>query len=254
MSIYFANDMVTGLEPNEARSANYKGNASMFTAGQLDQLASIMHIKKCKAGAYLFWEGDEANSIYWVRKGLIKLRKSTNEGKDLLLSIAQPNDLIADIDAWDTTHRYSAEAINDVEVGVISRLQLELLMSRSGEFAYRFAMWMSHIQRQTESKLRDLLMGSKNVALASTLIRLSNSFGVMQPDGILIDIKLTNSELAELAGTTREGVNRLLGTMKAEGVIEQTSGGTIRICSLEKLTQIAGCPTCPACPVEICRI
>src|SRR5690606_33189341 len=154
------------------------------------------------AGSYLFWEGDEANSIYWIRSGRLKLRKSTSEGKDLLLSIVQANDLIADIDAWDTMHRYSAEAIEDVEVGVISKLQLELLMSKSGEFSYRFAMWMSLMQRQTESKLRDLLMGGKHGALASTLIRLCNSFGVMHSDHILIDIKLTNSDLAELAGTT----------------------------------------------------
>ncbi len=251
MSIYFANDTEKALETSKS---GYKGSASLFTAGQLDQLASIMHIKKVPAGAYLFWEGDDAVSIYWLRKGRMKLRKSTSEGKDLLLSILQPDDLIADIDAWDTTHRFSAEAIDEVEVGVISRLQLELLMSKCGEFSYRFAMWMSLMQRQTESKLRDLLMGGKNGALASTLIRLSNSFGIMEPTGILIDIKLTNNELAELVGTTREGINRMLSSMKKEGIIENTPDGFIRIQQLEALRRAAGCPECPICPKEICRI
>ena len=94
--------------------------------------------------------------------------------------------MIADIDAWDTSHRYTAETIDDVEVGVIPRLQLEMLMVKYGDFAYRFAMWMSLLQRKTETKLRDLLMGGKNGALASTLIRLCNSFGQKEEDNIKI--------------------------------------------------------------------
>ncbi|MFD2117701.1 Crp/Fnr family transcriptional regulator [Paenibacillus yanchengensis] len=251
MSIYFAN---TTERPVATTDNGYKGNASFFTEGQLDQLASITHIKKVSAGSYLFWEGDEATSVYWIKSGRLKLRKTTSDGKDLLLSIVQANDLIADIDAWDTMHRYSAEAIDDVEVGVISRLQLELLMSKSGEFSYRFAMWMSLMQRQTESKLRDLLMGGKHGALASTLIRLCNSFGIMKSDHILIDIKLTNSDLAELAGTTREGINRMLSSMKKEGILEQNNDGLLQIINQGELRKMAGCPECPVCPIEICRI
>lgn len=251
MSIFFANELSKPAEQNDGR---YNGNLSIFSEDQLDRLASIARIKKIPAGAFLFWEGDEAVSVYWIRKGRMKLRKSSCSGKDLLLSIVQENDLIADIDAWDKTHRYSAEAIDDVEVAVIPSMQLKMLMSNCGEFSYRFAMWMSLRQRQTESKLRDLLMGSKNGALASTLIRLGNSFGIAQEDGILLDIKLTNNELSELVGTTRESVNRMLSCMKKENIIEYTRDGLIKILDLAKLKTLAGCPTCPVCPREVCRI
>jgi CRP/FNR family transcriptional regulator len=252
MSIYFA----TETESTETRGEKLvqNGNGSLFTEGQLDQLASVMHVKKIASGSHLFWEGDDAVSVYWVRKGRIKLRKSTGDGKDLLISIMQAGDLLADIDAWDTSHRYSAEAMDEVEVGVVSRLQLELLMSKSGDFSYRFAMWMSLMQRKTESKLRDLLLGGKNGALASILVRLSNSFGVMKPDGILLDIKLTNSEMADLVGTTRESVNRMLSSMRTDGIVEAVPGGMLKILDLEALRVMAGCPDCPACPKEICRI
>lgn len=252
MSIYFAADVAK--KTAAAPRYDIEGNMSVFSAQQLDALASIMHVKKVPAGCTLFWEGDDAVSVYWLLKGRMKLRKSTSEGKDLLLSIVRPNDLIADIDAWNSAHRYSAEAMEDAEVGVISRLQLELMLCRNGEFAYRFAMWMALIQRQTESKLRDLLLGGKNAALASTLIRLCNSFGVVQKDGILIDLKLTNSELAELAGTTREGVNRMLAVMKKDGTVENCDNGLLRVRSLQRLRQAAGCPECPACPEQICKI
>lgn len=252
VSIYFATD--TKPETTKEHLWQNGGITNVFTAEQCDQLASVMHIKRIPAGSYLFWEGDESTAVYWVLEGRMKLRKSTSDGKDLLLSIVQSGDMIADIDAWDTFHRYSAEAMGDVLVGVISRLQLEMLLCRNGEFAYRFAMWMSQIQRQTESKLRDLLMGGKNGALASTLIRLCNSFGIQQEDGLLINIKLTNNELAELVGTTREGINRMLAKMKRDGIVECVGTGMLRILDLQELRHMAGCPDCPMCPNHICRI
>lgn len=252
MSIYFDVETAKGKRPS---GKHRPGSLStVFTEEQLDILASVMHTKKYSAGAYMFWEGDDANAVYWVLKGRIKLRKSTFDGKDLLLSILQPDDMIADIDAWDTTHRYSAEAIDQVEVGIIPRLQLEMLMCKHGDLAYRYAMWMGLIQRKTESKLRDLLMGGKNGALASTLIRLCNSFGEKQADQIHIDIKLTNNELAELVGTTREGVNRLLATMKKDGILCSEGAGYITVKNIDALKDMAGCPSCPTCPKEICRL
>lgn len=254
MSIYFESEKTKNYRP--INKTHRPGSLSTaFTEEQLDTLASVMHIKKYSAGSHLFWEGDDAIAVYWIIKGRVKIRKSTNEGKDLLLSILQPDDMIADIDAWDTSHRYTAETIDDVEVGVIPRLQLEMIMMKNSDFAFRFAMWMSLLQRKTETKLRDLLMGGKNGALASTLIRLCNSFGHKENDGaIRIEIKLTNNELAELVGTTREGVNRLLSAMKKDGIILSEANGCINVIDIESLKDMAGCPLCPTCPKEICRL
>jgi len=252
MSIYYDSNSAKIKRPDSNRRPGSLG--TVFTDEQLDLLASVMHIKKYSAGTHLFWEGDEAIAVYWILKGRIKLRKSTSDGKDLLLSILQPDDMIADIDTWDTSHRYTAETIDEVEVGIIPRLQLEMLMCKHGDFAYRYAMWMGLLQRKTESKLRDLLMGGKNGALASTLIRLCNSFGEREKEQIRINIKLTNNELAELVGTTREGVNRLLASMKKEGIVNNNDSGFIVVTNLQALKDMAGCPLCPTCPNEICRL
>jgi len=227
---------------------------SPFTERQFKELESIMHIRRYEAGAYLFWEGEPAEAVYYIRKGHVKLRRTTDDGRDLLLSILKPGDFLADFDAWDPNHRNSGQAMDDVEAGIIPLPDLELLLGKDGELAFRFAMWMSMLRRRSESKLCDLIMLGKPGALASTLIRLTNSFGVAQPDGILIRLKLTNTELAELVGTTRESINRMLNTLKNEGVIDMAPGGRLRVLQLDKLRQMAGCPECPACPKEICSI
>ena len=225
-----------------------------FTERQLMALESIMHIRRYEEGAYLFWEGDPAEAVYCIRKGHVKLRRTTDDGRDLLLSILKPGDFLVDFDLWDPNHRNSGQAMEEVEAGIIPLPDLELLLSKDGEFAYRFAMWMNLMRRRTESKLCDLIMLGKPGALASTLIRLTNSFGVAQPDGMLIRLKLTNTELAELVGTTRESINRMLNTMKNDGIIDMAPGGRLRVLQPEKLRQMAGCPDCPACPKEICSI
>ena len=63
--------------------------------------------------------------------------------------------------------------------------------------------------QKTQSKFRDLILHGKKGALYSTLIRMTNSYGVHQGDGILIDLSLTNQELANFCGMSREVVNRM---------------------------------------------
>lgn len=71
---------------------------------------------------------------------------------------------------------------------------------------------MGQMHRVTQSKFRDLMLFGNPGALCSTLIRLSNTSGEESGRHILISKKLTNSELGELIGATRESVNRLFLT------------------------------------------
>ncbi|MDF2717006.1 MAG: Crp/Fnr family transcriptional regulator, partial [Paenibacillus sp.] len=72
-------------------------------------------------------------------------------------------------------------------------------------------------------------------------------------DGIRIDMRMTNSDMAELIGTTRESVNRMLSAMKDEGTIS-VSDNRIVIRRIDDLRRVCSCPSFPACPKEICRL
>jgi len=113
--------------------------------------------------------------------------------------------------------------------------------------------WMGLKHRTTQSKFRDLLLFGKSGALASTLIRMCNSFGVMYADGIRLDLTINNTELADLIGSTRENVNRMLSALKDEGTISMVNG-QILVHHLDRLRKTCQCPSFPACPVEICRL
>jgi CRP-like cAMP-binding protein len=230
------------------------GLAGFFTGENLDNLKGIMYPKKVKAGSYLFWEGDQTRKLYYIRSGRVKLSKSTKEGKDLILSIMQEGDLVGEIDGYgEALHSCSAEVIEDADIGVIQQKDLEILLYQHGDFAIQFMKWMSLKNSTLQTKLRDLLLFGKNGALASILIRMSNTFGVMCADGIRLDLKLSNTEMADLIGSTRESVNRMLSALKDEGTISMSKGQII-IHKLENLRRVCNCPSYPVCPKEICRL
>ncbi len=222
---------------------------------QFERLESIMVPMRVQAGGFLFWEGDEAEQAYYVRTGRVKLRKSTEDGKEYILSILQAGDMICEFAAGQTGLQYAftAEVTENAEIGVINRHDLETAMRQDGELAFGFMGWMAYNHRVTQSKFRDLLLFGKPGALASTLIRLSNSFGVAEAYGIRIDMKLTHAELADFIGATRESVNRMLNEFKEKDILDFRYGKII-IRSLSALQQICRCNTCPTCPEEICRI
>jgi CRP/FNR family transcriptional regulator len=215
---------------------------------------SIMYPKHIAADSYLFWDGDKTEYLYYVLSGRVKLIKGTEEGKDMMMSIFQKGDLIMEMDGFEVSlHNFSAVVIEDAEIGVIQKKDLEILLQRNGDFALEFMSWMGLMHRITQSKFRDLLMYGKPGALTSTLIRMCNSFGIACEDGIRINIKLTNTELAEIIGATRESVNRMLSELKTEGTITVRNGQII-VHHLSHLREKCNCPTFPVCPIEICRM
>jgi CRP/FNR family transcriptional regulator len=232
-----------------------QGFAQYVTEEQLGAMEAMMQWKKAAKGSYLFWEGDEADKLYYVRSGQIKLMKSTEEGKDLIVSVLQKGDLIAEMGGFqDSKHGYSAQAMQNAEIGIFSKKDLSVLFARNDGLSLQFMYWLGLSQRVVQSKLRDLLLYGKPGALASTLIRMANSCGALEKDGSYrIDLKLTNSELGDMIGATRESVNRMLSDWKDAGTLDVVDG-KLRIVRIDDLRRQCNCPTGSPCPLEVCRL
>ncbi|MFP3488461.1 Crp/Fnr family transcriptional regulator, partial [Staphylococcus sp. SIMBA_130] len=137
------------------------------------------------------------------------------------------------------------------EVFVINKNQLEKALMTNSQLTFEFMKWTSNHMRKFQSKIRDLLLNGKKGALYSTLIRLSNSYGTKQVDGILINLTLTNQELAKFIAATRESVNRMLVELRKLNVISIDKSGKILIKDIDYLREQIGCENCP---VDICNI
>lgn len=220
----------------------------------MDKIEPIMQRKNIVAGTYLFWEGDEIGKLYLLLSGGVKLTKTTEDGKNLILSILKEGDLVGEFGSMNSAfYSYNAEVIEDALIGIIEQSDLEHTLAEHGDLAIDFVKWLSTTNIKMQTKFRDLLLYGKTGALASTLIRMSNTYGSECEDGIYIEMKVNNTELADMIGATRESVNRMLGALRDDGTISMRQGHIV-IHKIDELRAICGCPSFPRCPPEICRL
>lgn len=235
----------------EASPIQTKGLRPYFTEANVERLTGIMYPKKIKKGSRLFWEGDKADYLYYIKQGRVKLTKSSDNGSFFTLYLYREGDLISSGDCMaEAVHLLGAEAVEDCELGLIQRKDLEVLLWQHGDLAVEFMRWQSTMHMLTQTKFRDLLMFGKPGALSSLLIRLNNTYG--EPSGAYsrISVKLSNTEMAEMIGSTRESVNRMLSDLKKEAVIDMVNGHLL----IKDLAYLRGICHCDNCPQHICRV
>ncbi|PLR78859.1 Crp/Fnr family transcriptional regulator [Bacillus sp. V3-13] len=205
------------------------------------------HKIQTKKGTYLFQEGTEADLLYIVLSGKIQISKISADGRELSLRIVSQNDICGELTLFTDSPKYllSALVLEDGEVMAVRKEVLEREIFQNSALAFEFMKWMSDHFRKTQTKFRDLVLNGKKGALYSTLIRMTNSYGVKMRDGILIDLPLTNQELANFCGTSRESTNRILNELKREEVIS-TKRGKIVVHDVQFLKDEIGCENCPA--------
>ncbi|ANU14497.1 transcriptional regulator, Crp/Fnr family [Planococcus halocryophilus Or1] len=227
------------------------GNTDALTG--IEELESIRHqIKELKKESFLFREGDIAENVYIVQSGKIRIEKVTPNGRELTLKISGPGQLVGEVTIFSEAPKYmlAARAIEDTVYLQISLKDLEEALTLNGRLSIAFMKWMGIDQQKTQTKFRDLLLHGKKGALYSTLIRLSNSYGVKTEGGILIDVVLTNQELANFCGMTREVVNRMLRDLKKNGTVSMHEGKIY----LHDLNYLKTETNCENCPIYLCKI
>ncbi|EMR06046.1 cAMP regulatory protein [Bhargavaea cecembensis DSE10] len=204
-------------------------------------------------GEYLFREGEQAETLYYVETGKVRVGKVTPDGREITFRICGEGDFIGEVMPFCPPAAYTVEAkaTEETTVQAIPKDRLEELLYLEHELSIAYMKWMGILQQRTQSKFRDLILHGKKGALYSTLIRMSNSYGVpAEGGGILIDLELTNQELANFCGMAREVANRMLSELKRNGKIRMDNGRIV----LTDIGYLRDAMHCENCPVEICSI
>ncbi|MGG1396346.1 Crp/Fnr family transcriptional regulator [Bacillus salipaludis] len=219
----------------------------------LDELSKLFHhSSKMEKGSFLFQEGSAANELYMIQSGIVQLTKIIPDGRELTLRMCSRGELVGELDLFTPAPSYllSSRVVESGEVAVIMKDVLEEKLSTNLPLSLEFMKWMSKQYRKTQTKFRDLVLHGKKGALYSTLIRITNSYGVKTSNGVLIDLPLTNQDLANFCGTSREVVNRLLSELRKNGIISVNKGSII----VHDLNYLKTEIDCEDCPIDICKI
>jgi len=227
--------------------------SSMNTSIQLqDFIQMAKYRRKIEKGNYLFQEGQKAEELFIVISGKIQISKMVPDGRELTIRMCSTGELFGEIPLFCSSTKYMLDAkiVEDGEVAVIYKKDLEQKLSEDHSLSLQFMKWLNGQHRRNQTKFRDLILHGKKGALYSTLIRLSNSYGIVREEGIVIKQPLTNQEMANFCGTSREVANRLLSELRKNHIISIHKG----FITIHNLSYLKNEIDCEDCPIEICRI
>jgi CRP-like cAMP-binding protein len=201
----------------------YIKNAALFSwleDEELQTLAERSEMTSCQRNTRLFFAREPSDNIYLVKEGRIKLLRANSEGREVILDILGPGEIFGELALVGEVHRsHSAEAIEDTLVCVIKKKDFEGILQRHPEMALRVLKLIGLRRRELEMRLEDLVFQPLAGRLALALLWQAQRHGVTETDGS-IRIPLTQSDLANLIGASREAVSEQLKEMKLLGLIK----------------------------------
>lgn len=185
-------------------------------------LAQTVHYPARKV---IFREGEPGDHLLIVLSGRVKVSLTSPEGKEAILSLMGPGEALGEVALLDGEARSATvTAMEDCTCLVLWRRDFLPLLSKYPNLAMKLLEAMAKRLRSTSDLVGSLSFLHLPARLARILINLGQHYGRVTSDGIQINLKLSQEELGNLAGVSRESVNRQLRAWEEEGVIDLGHG------------------------------
>lgn len=210
----------------------------IFNHLENEQMAEIMQVTKSfsyKKGEFIYGAGDLANALYIVARGKIKIYRLSATGKEQLVRILNPGDFTGELALFkESTHQSYAQALEDSQVCVITRVDLQQFLMKYPSISLRilseFAQRLEVAEKRTTRFATEKVETRIAHFLAECVDREEPS-----PEFVL---PLTKKDLASYLGTTPETLSRKLKNLEEAGYIKQTGRRKIKILDLNGLLMV----------------
>lgn len=173
-------------------------------------------------GAVLFGEGESPRGVFILCSGRVKLATSSTGGKTLIMRIAKPGEILgASAAINDGPYEVSAETIEPSQLTFVKRNDFLRLLHGNSEIALNTVRQLSAKYHDAQREIRSLgLAQTTSEKLAALLLEWSAAHGAPTPRGIRLYVVYTHEQIAQMIGSTRETVTRVLAEFRHTGQIE----------------------------------
>ncbi|MEY4323809.1 MAG: hypothetical protein RL410_1590 [Actinomycetota bacterium] len=188
--------------------------APLFAALDVESAAALrasMVEVRARKGEVIFREHDLGDRLYVIMSGKVTLGQKAADGRETLIAVLGPGEMFGELSLFDPGERTAtAIALTDATVLGLSRDALRPLLVSRPEVAEKLLQALAQRLRRTEGALADLIFLDVPARVAKALIELSEKFGVMRGGELFVEHDMTQEELAQLVGASRETVNKAL--------------------------------------------
>ncbi|MSP50752.1 MAG: Crp/Fnr family transcriptional regulator [Alphaproteobacteria bacterium] len=212
-----------------------------LSRAELDRILGFARIESHRARETIFLKGSPGRGLLAVLEGRVQIRAPSLDGREVTLNIVDEGEVFGEIALLDGRDR-SADAIamTDCKLLIIDRREFVPFLKQNAEIALRLMEVLCDRLRRTTEQVEDLLFLNLSSRLAKKLLSLAAD-GDRQPKGVTLKHKLSQRELANLVGFTRESVNKQLAAWQKDHVISIV-GGKITLLDETLLQGIAHTP------------
>ncbi len=194
----------------------------------LKELDSYLVRTSFKKKEDIFSEGDQPEWFYIVSKGKVKITKLSHDGKEIILELISPPDIFGGVAVLrNFPYPANAVAMEDSEVIKISRKNLLRLVDRFPNLMYCIALQLGDRMKSSYDSLKNIALERVEARIAALLLKLAGKVGVQSKEGLLIDMRLTKQDVADMVGTTVETSIRTFSKFKKQGLVADRDGKII---------------------------
>lgn len=204
-----------------------------------EEVASLLTGVCFPRDTYIFFEGDAPDHLFVVWMGRVKLVRHSVDGRDVVLDVMGPGRLLGELAVFEgSPYSQTAQAMEDVALISIQRKDYLHLLERYPSLALAVINELGRRLRVANDLVQSLAVDRVDRRIARALLRLALYNGVRTDEGLMIQMRLTRQDLADMTGTTVETAIRVMSRFRKQGWIA-TQRGRVIIKQPEQLNLVA---------------
>ncbi|WP_027724948.1 Crp/Fnr family transcriptional regulator [Tuberibacillus calidus] len=209
---------------------------SELTHEELTKLSQITSEKTIGKKQFIFMEGEKREAVYFIRSGVVKVFRVDENGNEQVINLLQTGEMFPHIGFFDEgPYPSTAQAMEETHLLVIRVDDFNELLMMYPRIAIKVMKIMGQKIKQLANRIQEFISQDVQHRLIHTLLRLSDQH-LAEDGSATIEMPLTNQDVANMVGTTRETINRIFNQLKKEGLIE-TSRKRIYIPNVDALKE-----------------
>jgi CRP-like cAMP-binding protein len=191
-----------------------------FTVEEFSELCNICRERNFDKGHAIFYADDLGTSFYIIARGAVKIVVLADDGREHILGVLKERDFFGEMSLLDGEARSAtAIALENTQVLSISRDDFQSVLRRNPDISLKIMVTICRRLRRADRRVESLAFLSAPGRVARVLLELGKEHGEVTAEGLSLHHKMTRQELANIAGTSRETLTRVLMEFQDEGLL-----------------------------------
>jgi CRP/FNR family transcriptional regulator, cyclic AMP receptor protein len=192
---------------------------------EIDTLISYARIERYLAGREIFAKGSPGQSLMAVLSGSVKISSLSLGGKEVVFAIYDSGEIFGDMSVLDGGERSAdATAMTDCELLVLSRRDILPILENRADLCMILLKILCHRLRQTSEQVEDVMFRHLEARVAKALLQLVERVGLRGLHSPSVELHVSQREVGNIAGGSRESVNKILQNWHRRGLIDLGKG------------------------------